>query len=192
MSLVIGCDKVDKSDNEIKDIQIGKSDEEMLRYLISEYKMNTKTLSKLLEVEPSILDDFNKNKNAIPMIRRGEIGNTLAVLYYISEITADERNRAVIDVLVQEHNIEFVTIARMAGVEEQELINFMKGNESISYELKYKIAIISMFLHFIFKPSDNNFKLMLRAINAGLDNESIKKLVGLSYDEIDVARKLCE
>lgn len=192
MSLVIGCDKVDKSDNEIKDIQIGKSDEEMLQYLISEYKMNTKTLSKLLEVEPSVVDDFNKNKNAIPMIRRGEIGNTLAGLYYISEITADERNRAVMDVLVQEYNIEFGTIASMAGIEEEELINFMEGNEPISYEVKYKIATISMFLHFMFKPSDNNLKLMVKAINVGLDNESIKKLVGVSYEEIDVVRKLCE
>lgn len=153
---------MDKSDNEIKDIQIGKSDEEMLQYLISEYKMNTKTLSKLLEIEPSVLDDFNKNKNAIPMIRRGDISNKLAVLYYISEITADERNRAVIDVLVQEHNIEFVTIARMAGVEEEELIKFMGRNEGVSNEVKYKIATASMFLHFIFKPSDNNFRLCFK------------------------------
>lgn len=192
MILIIGCDKVDKSNNEVKDVQVGKSNEEMLQYLISEYKMNTKTLSKLLEVEPSVLDDFNKNKNAIPIIRRGEIGNTLAVLYYISEITGDERNRAVIDVLTQEHDIEFATIVRMAEVEEEELIKFMGRNEEVSNEVKYKIATISMFLHFIFKPSDNNFKLMVRAINAGLDNESIEKLVGLSYEEIDVARKLCE
>lgn len=189
--LVIGCDKLSKSDNEIKDIQIGKSDEEMLQYLISEYKMNTKTLSKLLEIEPSVLDDFNKNKNIIPMIKRGEIGNTLAVLYYISEITADERNRAVIDVLVQEYNIEFGTIASMAGIEEKELMKFMERNEQVSDGVKYKIATISMFLHFIFKP-DDKFKLMVKAINAGIDNESIKKLVGLSCEEINIARKLCE
>lgn len=192
MSLVIGCDKVDKSDNEIKDIQIGKSDEEMLKYLINEYKMNTKTLSKFLEVEPLVLENFNKIENSIPVIRRGDISNTLAVLYYISEITSDERNRAVIDVLVQEHNIEFDTIARMADIEEEELINFMERNEQISYEIKYKIATISMFLHFLFKPSDDKFKLMTKAINAGLDNESIKKLVGLSCEEINIARNLCK
>lgn len=183
---------MDKSDNEIKDIQIGKSNEEMLRYLISEYKMNTKTLSKLLEVEPLVLENFNKSEKAIPMIRREEIGNTLAVLYHISDTTADERNRAIIDILVQEYNIEFVTIARMSGVEKEEVIKFMGKNEEVSNEVKYKITTISMFLHFIFKPSDNNLKLMVKAINAGLDNESIKKLVGLSYEEIDVARKLCE
>lgn len=181
-----------KTDNEIEDVQIGKSSEEMLRYLISEYKMNTKTLSKLLEVELSVLENFNKSENAIPIIRRGDISNTLAVLYHISEITTDERNRAVIDVLVQEHNIEFVTIARMSGVEEEELIKFIGRNEEVSNEVKYKIATISMFLHFMFKPSDNNLKLMVKAINVGLDNESIKKLVGLSYEEIDVVRKLCE
>lgn len=68
----------------------------------------------------------------------------------------------------------------------------MEGNEQISYEIKYKNATISMFLHFIFKPSNNNFKLMVKAINAGPDNESIEKLVGISYKEIEIARKLCE
>lgn len=181
-----------ETENEIKDVQVGKSSGEMLKYLIDEYKMNTKTLSKLLEVEPLVLENFNKSENAIPMIRRGDISNTLAVLYYISEITADERNRGIIDVLVQEHNIEFVTIARMAGIEEEELIKFMERNEQVSDGVKYKIATISMFLHFLFKPSDDKFQLMTKAINAGLDNESIEKLVGLSCEEINIARNLCK
>lgn len=183
---------MDENDNEVKDVQIGKSDGEMLRRLIDEYKMNTKTISKLLELEPLVLENFIRNENAVPMIRRGEISNTLAVLYHISEITPDERNRAIIDVLVQEYSIEFQTIASMAGIEDEELINFMKGNEPISYEVKYKIATLSMFLHFLFKPSDDKVKLMVKAINAGLDNESIKKLTGGSYKEIEAVRELCE
>jgi len=68
----------------------------------------------------------------------------------------------------------------------------MERNEQISYEVKYKIATINMFLHFLFKPSNDKFKLMVKAINAGLDNESIKKLVWGSYKEIERARKLWE
>lgn len=181
-----------KNDSEIINVKKGESSEEMLSYLINKYKMNTKSLAKVLEVETSILDDFSVNKNKIPMIRRGEVSNKLAVLYYISKITPDERNKAIITQLLQEDNIELETISCMADVKEEELRNFIEGNEPVSYEAKYKIATIGMFLHFIFNSSDDTLKLTIKAIRAGLDNESIKKLVGLTYKEIDIARNLCE
>lgn len=193
MIFSIGCGYVNKKYNEIKEVQKSESSEEMLSYLINQYKMNTKSLSKALEIDASILDDFSRNKNKIPMIRRGDVSNTLAIFYYISKINTDERNKAIINGLVQEDNIELETIACMAEVEEGELRNFIEGNGLISYEAKYKIATISMFLHSIFKSIyDDTLKLTIKAIKRGLDNEAINKLVGLSYKEIEIARKLCE
>ncbi|EHJ01120.1 hypothetical protein CDLVIII_4613 [Clostridium sp. DL-VIII] len=187
---MINKDSTKNEEVEIK-CHVGKSNEEMLDFLIKEYKMNVKSLSKVLGVETWFLNNFNENKNKISVEDRGKFSSTLAVLYYISEITPDERNRGVIDSLVSEYNIELDTIARMADVKKDELINFMNGGISISDASKYKITTVSMFLHFIFKPSIDKWSLTIKAIKAGLDNETINKLVDVTYEELEGMRKLC-
>ena len=42
------------------EVHNGEDNEEMLNYLIKEYGMNTKSLSKVLEIESSFLDNFNE------------------------------------------------------------------------------------------------------------------------------------
>lgn len=190
---MINQEEKDKNITET-DIQVhkGEDNEDMLTYLINEYGMSTQCLSKVLDLESSFLDDFNKNKNNIPMEKRGFFGGTLATLYYISKITPDERNRSVLDVLTKEHHINLDTIARMADVRKEDIENFMNKNNSISDDIKYKIATVSMFLHFIFKPSDDKFKLTIKAIKAGINNESINKLTGSTCEEIEALRMMCK
>ncbi|MDP4146876.1 MAG: hypothetical protein Q8936_20790 [Bacillota bacterium] len=185
-------EKDSNKNNEETEIAKAEDNEEMLGFLIKEYGMNTKSLSKLLEIEASFLDNFSENKNNIPMEKRGLLSGILGTLFYNSKITADERNRAVIDVLTQEHNISLDTIARMANVREEDIENFMNSSNLISDDTKYKIATVSMFLHFMFKPSEDKFRLTVKAIKAGIDNEGINKLTGSTYEEIDSLRILCQ
>ena len=181
---------MDQQDCEI--VEITESPEEMLNYLINEYGMNTKSLSKVLDVESSVLDNFHENKDEIPMGQRGLFAGVLGTLYYASKITPDERNRAIIDVLIINHLIEIDTIARIAKVKKQDVEDFMNKDISVPSEIKYKIATASMFLHFMFKPNnDENLKTTIKAIRIGIDNESINKLTGATYEEIDTLRSMC-
>lgn len=183
----------DKNNEETEsELHIGEDSGEMLNCLIEEYGMNTNSLSKVLDIESAFLDDFNENKNNIPMEKRVFFNGILDTLYYIPKITPDERNRAIIDGLTEEYHISIYTIARMADVRKEDIENFMNRDNSISDNIKYKIATVSMFLHFIFKPSDDKFKLTKKAIKAGLNDESINKLTGATYEEIELFRRLCE
>lgn len=38
----------------------------------------------------------------------------------------------------------------------KDIDDFMKDSNSVSFEIKYKISSVSMFLHFLFKPIEDN------------------------------------
>ena len=66
-------------------------------------------------------------------------------------IREDERIKGVIEVLVQIFGLEYETISLYAGLEKQDVENFMKDANLIDYEKRYKLATTSMMLHYLFK-----------------------------------------
>lgn len=69
----------------------------------------------------------------------------------IKTINEDERIKGVIDLLIQFFGLELETISLYAGLDKQDIENFMKDTTSIDFEKKYKLATASMMLHYLFK-----------------------------------------
>jgi hypothetical protein len=138
-----------------KNLKVGPKIEDMLDDLINKFGMNTKILSKALGVESFVIDNYSKYKDTMSMSKYGPFKGLLATLYSIPEINPDERNKAVINYLIKIHNIDMATIADFAHVKIRDIYDFMKDSNSVSFEVKYKISSVSMFLHFLFKPEED-------------------------------------
>ncbi|MBZ9689864.1 hypothetical protein G9F72_026715 [Clostridium estertheticum] len=70
-------------------------------------------------------------------------------------INEDERVKAVIDVLIAEFEINYETLAIYVGLMVEEVQSFMNDTNSISIEKKYKLAVASLSLHYLFKRLPN-------------------------------------
>ena len=144
---------------------------EDIQNLIKNYKIELKSLSKIAGIDYAWLKDFMDGKNIFLDYftnlknfteNNSENGNNsnmpspmalssiVSVLSY-GRINEDDRVKAVIDVLIAEFEINYETLAIYAGIEVEEVLGFMNDTNSISIEKKYKLAVASLFLHYLFK-----------------------------------------
>ena len=171
-------------DNEIKIIRQSVSKDlnhgdcilrEDIQNLIKNYKIELKSLSKIIGIDYAWLKDFmdgknyihdyfsnivNFNENNKESINNSNIPNpsylsSIVSLLYYGRIAEDERVKAVIDVLIAEFEINYETLAIYAGLVVEDVQSFMNNTNSISIEKKYKLAVASLFLHYLFKRLPN-------------------------------------
>lgn len=141
--------------------------------LLEKYKIGLKSLSKMIGVDYVWLKDYMDGKNKSydyfnnminsdgsneNNINNSNIPNPAHLsnmIFMLSEgvamIKEDDRVKGVIDVLVDEFEISYETLALYSGLELKDLQKFMSDTNSISCEKKYKLAVASLFLHYLFK-----------------------------------------
>ena len=77
------------------------------------------------------------------------------MIFMLSEgimmVNEDDRVKGVIDVLISEFEISYETLAIYSELELGDLQSFMNDSNSVSCEKKYKLAVASIFLHYLFK-----------------------------------------
>lgn len=150
---------------------------EDIQNLTKNYKIELKSLSKITGIDYAWLKDFmdgknnfldffinlkNFNENKKESINNSNIPNPSYLSSMISMlsdgilmINEDDRIKAVIDVLISEFEIKYETLAIYAKLELEDVQNFMNDRNSISIEKKYKLAVASLFLHYLFKRLPN-------------------------------------
>ncbi|SHH96802.1 HTH domain-containing protein [Desulfosporosinus lacus] len=138
-------------------IALGHDDifREKLLIAIKEYKITLNTLNKVTEIDINWLSDYiNGNKELLDLPREKQF-LLLNLITFLSEgiqtISEDERIKGVIDLLIQIFGLELETISLYAGLEKQDIEDFMNDTTSIDFEKKYKLATASMMLHYLFK-----------------------------------------
>ncbi|WP_051541656.1 HTH domain-containing protein [Clostridium lundense] len=141
--------------------------------LMKNYKIELKSLSKMLGVDYVWFKDYMDGKNDLYDFftdtvnskdnNKENLNNSNApnpahlcnMISMLSEgvlaINEDERVKAVIDVLIHVFEINYETLAIYSGLELKDLQSFMNDTNSISCEKKYKLAVASLFLHYLFK-----------------------------------------
>ncbi|WP_238916300.1 HTH domain-containing protein [Clostridium sp. YIM B02555] len=141
--------------------------------LLENYKIELKSLSKMIGVDYVWLKDYMDGKNKLHdfftnIINSGENkeerfknsnipnpSHLSNMIFMLSEgivmINEDDRVKGVIDVLIGEFEISYETLAIYSGLELGDLQSFMNDTNSISCEKKYKLAVASLFLHYLCK-----------------------------------------
>lgn len=148
-----------------------------MKILIKDYKIELKSLSKMLGVDyvwlkdymegknnlhdyfTNILDFNENNKESINNSNIPEPTYLSNMVFMLSEgismVSEDDRVKAVIDVLIGEFEINYETLAIYAKLELEDVQNFMNDTNSISIEKKYKLSVASLFLNYLFKRLPN-------------------------------------
>ena len=110
-----------------------------------------------------ILDYFTNIMNDKEGINSSNIPNPSYLsnmIYMLSDgvlmINEDNRIKGVIDVLISEFEIKYDTLAIYSKLELEDVQNFMIDTNSLSIEKKYKLAVASLFLHYIFKQPEKS------------------------------------
>lgn len=141
--------------------------------LLKNYKIELKSLSKMIGVDYVWLKDYMDGKNNLydffnnsvnigennqENLKNSNIPNPshlCNMIFMLSEgimmVNEDDRVKGVIDVLISEFEISYETLAIYSGLELGDLQSFMNDSNSVSCEKKYKLAVASIFLHYLFK-----------------------------------------
>lgn len=141
--------------------------------LLKNYKIELKSLSKMIGVDYVWLKDYMDGKNKVydffsnsvnigennqENLKNSNIPNPshlCNMIFMLSEgimmVNEDDRVKGVIDVLISEFEISYETLAIYSGLELGDLQSFMNDSNSVSCEKKYKLAVASIFLHYLFK-----------------------------------------
>lgn len=141
--------------------------------LLKNYKIELKSLSKMIGVDYVWLKDYMDGKNNLydffnnrvntgenneESLKNSNIPNPshlCNMIFMLSEgimmVNEDDRVKGVIDVLISEYEISHETLAIYSGLELGDLQSFMNDSNSVSCEKKYKLAVASIFLHYLFK-----------------------------------------
>ncbi|EDT75995.1 HTH domain-containing protein [Clostridium butyricum] len=141
--------------------------------LLKNYKIELKSLSKMIGVDYVWLKDYMDGKNNLydffnnsvnigenneESLKNSNIPNPshlCNMIFMLSEgimmVSEDDRVKGVIDVLISEFEISYETLAIYSGLELGDLQSFMNDSNSVSCEKKYKLAVASIFLHYLFK-----------------------------------------
>jgi hypothetical protein len=98
-------------------------------------------------------ENNRENVNNSNIVNPISLSSIVSVLSH-GRINEDERVKAVIDVLIAEFEINYETLAIYAGLVVEEVQSFMNDTNSISIEKKYKLAVASLFLHYLFKQPE--------------------------------------
>ena len=128
--------------------------------ILNEYKISLKTLSKVTQINIDSLSDYINEKKEITdlLAENRELLSLIGMLsdgMPASAFSEDKRVKSVIELLVMLFGLEYETIALYAGLNKHDVENFMQDTTSIDYEKRYKLAVTSLMLHYLFKSPGN-------------------------------------
>ncbi|WP_422661309.1 HTH domain-containing protein [Paenibacillus sp. EC2-1] len=122
----------------------------MLERVTGRYGVSLDTLSKITGVSMDVIASKEYSGGELASLR-----NLLIILTIgMEEVNEDDRVKGVIEVLKDVFGITNKTIALYSRVDVNDIEVFLNGDfESISFEKRYRIAVTTLFLHYLCKPS---------------------------------------
>lgn len=128
---------------------------ENIKILLDEYKFTVKSLSKITQVDSTWLENYidgKSNKMDIAMLDYMLFSDKIYMLSKgIDSVDNDARVKSIIEILLSQFEVNIKTLSIYTGIDLKDIENFMENTNSISCEKKYKLAVISIFLHYLFK-----------------------------------------
>ena len=118
---------------------------------LEKFSTDTKEKIEVFETEAALellMKEYFKQTVWNKLYRREVLGD---FEFPVGKINEDERVKGIIDVLINEFEINNETIAIYSGLELGDLQSFMNDTNSVSCEKKYKLAVASLFLHYLLK-----------------------------------------
>lgn len=124
-----------------------------LNELISSEKLSLDTLQATSKIDKKILKKFLDGENTDFSPDDGTFLADLASFLTdgINIIDDDSRTQGILEMLTQVYKLNDKAIALYIGIEEQTLKDFINNPSNISAEIKYKIAVTTFMIYYLFK-----------------------------------------
>lgn len=128
-----------------------------LKTILEDYKITPYSFGLISGLDEKTVLEFVNYKTELddlPHEKRLHIGIMIDLLSIgMTHVTADERVKAIIEVLNEKFQISPKTLALYAKVEEKDIDEFMRDCNSITFEKRYQLSVVVLFLFKLF--SDN-------------------------------------
>ena len=128
---------------------------EQLKNLLSEYHLTLEALSYLTNISLLWFVEFLENKSDLSALSDDQLLTfNLTIEMFRVGITAigdDERITVIMQLLIHECGLMFETFADYAHVSVEDVKLFLTHPEQVSVEVKYPLAVKTMFLFSLFK-----------------------------------------
>ncbi|MCI8284155.1 MAG: hypothetical protein HFE90_02645 [Firmicutes bacterium] len=134
-----------------------------LRTLVDEYDFNIETLSNCLRLSSDQIVKIKEgNIDVLPqevLEEQKDIFDMFSKIGFIYGCIADDENvklSAFLDVLITYHNISKETIAKMSGIEIEDIENILYSDKNnVADDIKFKLAVTVFSLRFFLKDNEN-------------------------------------
>ncbi|WP_308417927.1 HTH domain-containing protein [Halalkalibacter okhensis] len=131
-----------------------------LKSILDDYKLTPHTFGLISGLDEKEVLDFANYETDLAHLPHEKVGHMVSMIGLLSDgmtlVTSDERVKAITEILNQQFQVSFETLALYAKLEEKEINAFMSDCDSLTYEKRYQLAVVVMFLFKLF--SDNNQK----------------------------------
>jgi hypothetical protein len=128
---------------------------EMLKKIIEDYGISPESLSKITKVDAVLIKELAEGRGnlfELSEVTKVTFTNLMVMLSIgLPSVNEDDRVKSIIELLNEIYEISYETIAIYAQLDREDILQFLHDSNSVSFEKKYKIAVIGLFLHYIFK-----------------------------------------
>lgn len=128
---------------------------ELLKKIIENYRISPESLSKITGVDTEFIKGLAEGKGDlfdISEVTKITFTNLMVMLSLgVSSVNEDDRVKSIIDTLNEMYGISYDTIAIYAQMDKEDILQFLQDSSHVSSEKKYKVAVTSLFLYYIFK-----------------------------------------
>ncbi|NRD76632.1 hypothetical protein HPT25_03890 [Bacillus sp. BRMEA1] len=131
-----------------------------LKVILEDYKITPYTFGLISGLDEKTVLNFSNHKTDLahlPHEMTGHIGSIIALLSDgMALVTADERVKAIIEILNENFQISSKTLALYAKIEEKDVDEFMRDFDSLTFEKRYRLAVVVLFLFKLFSDNSQN------------------------------------
>ena len=139
------------------DIEYGDP-RDVLKMILDDYKITPYTFGLISGIDEKAVLDFSNHQPVLEHLSHEQKGHIYSMIALLSDgmthVTADERVKAIIEILNESYQISSKTLALYAKIEENDIDEFMRNCDSLTFEKRYRLAVVVLFLFKLF--SENN------------------------------------
>ncbi len=121
-----------------------------LKIILDEYKVTPYTFGLISGLDEKTVLDFANYKTDLAHLPHDKIAETFSMIGLLSDgmtlVTADERLKTIIEILMDDFQFSKKTLALYANIEEKDFDEFMSNFDSLSFEKRYRLAVVVLFL----------------------------------------------
>lgn len=126
---------------------------DLLKIILDEYKITPYTMSLVSGIDEEKMLDYVNHDTNLSFLPTEKLFDFTDLILFLSvgmkDVTPDERVSSIIEHLNVTYNISFETLSIYANIEEKELKQFIDDYDSLSFEKRYRLAIVVLFMHFV-------------------------------------------